>query len=110
MTHHTGSVPEQKRTPDWRDQAECARPEYRDKREMWWPRETDATTIREAKAVCWTCPVLQTCRSWSFEQHEDRGIWGGMTERERRRIHKRPAPKHTGGDGVNAPGRRRRAA
>lgn len=38
-----------------------------------------------ARAVCASCPVRSECGEWAlFNQHH--GIWGGLTERERRRI------------------------
>ncbi|MGW4597009.1 WhiB family transcriptional regulator [Streptomyces sp. NPDC004457] len=49
--------------------------------------------IEEAKAVCRTCPVLQRCASWALETGEAHGVWGGMSETERRRIKRRAARK-----------------
>ena len=37
-----------------------------------------------AKAVCATCPVIEECRSHALASREPYGIWGGMTEEERR--------------------------
>lgn len=37
----------------------------------------------EAKAICHTCPVAKRCRDWALKKNES-GIWGGMTEDERR--------------------------
>ncbi|MBB5167148.1 WhiB family transcriptional regulator [Mycobacterium sp. AZCC_0083] len=37
-----------------------------------------------AKAMCLTCPVLDTCRDWALTNDEDWGVWGGMTPQERR--------------------------
>lgn len=37
-----------------------------------------------AKAVCASCPVLQQCRQHALDSREPYGIWGGMTEEERR--------------------------
>lgn len=39
--------------------------------------------IRMAKAVCATCPVLEECLQYATE-HQLTGIWGGMTDRERK--------------------------
>lgn len=38
----------------------------------------------EAKAVCRRCPVLLRCREYALTAHEPYGVWGGMTEEERR--------------------------
>ncbi len=42
--------------------------------------------IQEAKAVCRACVVREECLEYSLVNGEKFGIWGGMTERERRRI------------------------
>jgi WhiB family redox-sensing transcriptional regulator len=85
--------------PEWHKQALCAAPEYADKN-LWFPKQTDHKAIREAKEVCWNCPVIQQCLTWAYTHHEDRGIWGGVTEWERRRVHKRSRPKTGKGAGV----------
>ncbi len=43
----------------------------------------------EAKAICATCPVREPCLEYALEQRIDHGVWGGASERERRRILKR---------------------
>jgi WhiB family redox-sensing transcriptional regulator len=40
----------------------------------------------EAKAICASCPVRQSCLEYSLSAREREGVWGGLTERERRRI------------------------
>ena len=40
----------------------------------------------EAKAICATCPVQQLCLEHALTNRERDGVWGGMTEKERRRI------------------------
>ena len=40
----------------------------------------------EAKAICATCPVRETCLEYALANRERDGVWGGATERERRRI------------------------
>lgn len=42
--------------------------------------------IREAKRVCGGCPVRVPCLRWALTTGQDAGIWGGMTEEERRRV------------------------
>lgn len=37
-----------------------------------------------AKAICATCPVLEQCREHALRVQEPYGIWGGMSEEERR--------------------------
>ncbi|MFD1056385.1 WhiB family transcriptional regulator [Terrabacter terrigena] len=44
-----------------------------------------------AKAVCKTCPVLAQCLAEALDSRTEFGVWGGMTERERRALlRKRP--------------------
>jgi WhiB family transcriptional regulator, redox-sensing transcriptional regulator len=38
-----------------------------------------------AKKVCRSCPVRRECLAYAMDEPVDHGIWGGMTERERRR-------------------------
>ncbi len=39
-----------------------------------------------AKAVCGRCPVRQPCLEFALSSRERDGVWGGATERERRRM------------------------
>jgi WhiB family redox-sensing transcriptional regulator len=39
---------------------------------------------QRAKAVCARCPVLEQCRSHALRAREPYGVWGGMTEHERK--------------------------
>ncbi|MEO7752845.1 MAG: WhiB family transcriptional regulator [Terracoccus sp.] len=41
----------------------------------------------QAKAVCAACPVVTACRSHALEVREPYGVWGGLTEAERDRVH-----------------------
>ncbi len=40
----------------------------------------------EAKEICGACPVRETCLEHALTVREREGVWGGATERERRRI------------------------
>jgi WhiB family redox-sensing transcriptional regulator len=40
----------------------------------------------EAKAICDACTVREACLEWALTQRERDGVWGGATERERRRM------------------------
>lgn len=42
------------------------------------------TQITEAKTICNRCPVITQCLSWALETGQDAGIWGGLSEDERR--------------------------
>lgn len=39
-----------------------------------------------AKAICDVCPVREACLEHALADREREGVWGGATERERRRI------------------------
>ncbi|MFE6270460.1 WhiB family transcriptional regulator [Streptomyces goshikiensis] len=47
--------------------------------------------IEEAKAVCRRCPVMETCLRWALESGEESGVWGGLSEDERRAMKRRAA-------------------
>jgi WhiB family transcriptional regulator, redox-sensing transcriptional regulator len=44
---------------------------------------------RPAKSVCAACPVRAECAAYALERGERFGIWGGLSERERRAIRRR---------------------
>jgi WhiB family redox-sensing transcriptional regulator len=52
--------------------------------ETFYP-ETDDEAQR-AKDVCAVCPVQTACLEYALARREKEGVWGGCTERERRRI------------------------
>ncbi len=39
-----------------------------------------------AKAICRVCPVMSRCRAYALEVREQFGIWGGLTEMERKEV------------------------
>ena len=43
---------------------------------------------RKAAAICRNCPVLQDCAADALDNKVEFGVWGGMTERQRRALHK----------------------
>ena len=57
--------------------------------DLFFP-ERGAST-REAKAVCKSCMVRPDCLEFALQNGEKFGIWGGMSERERRRIRRQRA-------------------
>ena len=57
--------------------------------DLFFP-ERGAST-REAKSVCRGCVVREDCLEYALQNGEKFGIWGGMSERERRRIRRQRA-------------------
>ena len=43
-------------------------------------------SVRPAKRVCMACEVREACLEYALERDERSGVWGGMSERERRRL------------------------
>ena len=50
---------------------------------------SDCVGVDVARRICATCPVKEPCLEYALEQRIDHGVWGGCSERERRRILKR---------------------
>ena len=68
------------KTQSWRSQARCRGLDP----EIFYPISDEDTD--EAKSVCGECPVRLACLEYALAERERDGIWGGCTEKERRRI------------------------
>lgn len=66
----------------WQERALCAQTDP----EAFFPEKGGST--REAKKVCVSCEVRAECLEYALEHDERFGIWGGLSERERRRLKK----------------------
>jgi WhiB family transcriptional regulator, redox-sensing transcriptional regulator len=55
--------------------------------DLFFPGQGES--VKEAKAVCVTCPVINECLDYAMTGREKFGIWGGTTERERRSMRRR---------------------
>jgi len=64
----------------WHEQALCAQTDP----EAFFPEKGGST--REAKRVCGSCAVKMECLEYALSNDERFGIWGGLSERERRRL------------------------
>lgn len=64
----------------WQEEALCAQTDP----EAFFPEKGGST--REAKRVCQVCTVRAECLDYALANDERFGIWGGMSERERRRL------------------------
>ncbi|MDO4630721.1 MAG: WhiB family transcriptional regulator [Corynebacterium sp.] len=65
---------------EWQDQALCAQTDP----EAFFPEKGGST--REAKRICQACAVRDECLEFALMNDERFGIWGGLSERERRRL------------------------
>jgi WhiB family transcriptional regulator, redox-sensing transcriptional regulator len=75
--------------PDWRDDAACL---DEDDPELFFPVGNGPEAARQttlAKRVCHRCPAMTACLDWALDLGQDHGIWGGLTEDERRRLENR---------------------
>ena len=50
---------------------------------------SDGAGVEAARRICASCPVQGPCLEYALEHRIDHGVWGGCSERERRRILKR---------------------
>lgn len=66
--------------PLWHEQAGCRHESV----EMFFSEE--AADVRAALRVCRACPVREPCYQQAMANREYFGVWGGTTERERRRV------------------------
>ncbi len=66
----------------WQDKALCAQTDP----EVFFPEKGGST--REAKKICLGCEVRNECLEHALQKDERFGIWGGLSERERRRLKK----------------------
>ncbi|MFP3715051.1 WhiB family transcriptional regulator [Isoptericola variabilis] len=67
----------------WQERALCAQTDP----EAFFPEKGGST--REAKKVCGSCEVRAECLEYALENDERFGIWGGLSERERRKLKRR---------------------
>lgn len=69
--------------PGWQERALCAQTDP----EAFFPEKGGST--RDAKKVCVSCDVRAECLEYALEHDERFGIWGGLSERERRKLKRR---------------------
>ncbi|KTF04422.1 MULTISPECIES: WhiB family transcriptional regulator [Trueperella] len=75
---------------DWRHRAECLNEDP----ELFFPIGSSGPAmaqVERAKAVCQRCDVQEVCLKWALDNNQDAGVWGGMSEDERRTLKRRTA-------------------
>jgi WhiB family redox-sensing transcriptional regulator len=64
----------------WQDDAACTDLDP----DWFFPERGESTAV--AKEVCMGCPVREECLAYALANGITSGIWGGTTERQRRRL------------------------
>ncbi len=70
-------------TEDWESAALCAQTDP----ESFFPERGEST--REAKRVCMNCTVRVECLDFALSTGQQFGVWGGLSEFERRGLRRR---------------------
>lgn len=83
LVEFSALVPEDDTAGSWQERALCAQTDP----EAFFPEKGGST--REAKKVCVSCEVRAECLEFALANDERFGIWGGLSERERRKLKKR---------------------
>jgi len=68
------------RDTSWRDLGACRGLDP----QVFYPETDDDAPV--AKSICSMCAVQKVCLEYALSHREKEGVWGGATERERRRI------------------------
>lgn len=69
----------------WRADAACAGLNPR----IWFPDPKDEEGNAIAKSVCVICPSQQPCLEFALATKQDEGVWGGVSEDDRRRLRRK---------------------
>ncbi|HEX2050958.1 MAG TPA: WhiB family transcriptional regulator [Actinomycetota bacterium] len=72
---------------DWQTNARCAEVDP----EIFFPERGGSS--KAARAVCNECTVRMQCLEYALNNKEQFGIWGGTSERERRKLRRERAPR-----------------
>lgn len=82
-----------RRVEDWRNGAAC----QDQNPELFFgggDGEPALGQVAQAERVCSQCPVRQACLNWAVVKGEQHGVWGGLSESERRTAKRRRASQH----------------
>ena len=75
---------------DWRDRASCLTQDP----ELFFPVGNTGPALEQiqaAKNVCGKCVVTEYCLQYALATNQDSGVWGGLSEDERRALKRRAA-------------------
>jgi WhiB family redox-sensing transcriptional regulator len=74
----------------WRNRAACLDADP----ELFFPIGSTGPAlgqVEQAKVICGRCEVVEACLAWAIEFGQDAGVWGGLSEEERRALKRRTA-------------------
>ncbi|MEV5843705.1 WhiB family transcriptional regulator [Streptomyces sp. NPDC051985] len=71
----------------WHTRGTCHGMDVEDADAVFFPGPRDHEEIAEAKELCGWCPVRRECLDFALENVLKEGVWGGLTEAERRPLH-----------------------
>lgn len=66
----------------WHRQAACTEPEVNPA----WFHSSDVREVKHAVRVCKGCPVSNECLQYALSSDDNWGVWGGLTDRQRRSL------------------------
>ena len=79
-------LPKDPPPPDtWQDKAAC----YGIDPEIFFPASEEDASL--ALSYCTACPIRDICLAWALRNRERYGVWGGLTEQQRRRLQRHVA-------------------
>ncbi len=81
---------------DWRVGAACRDTDP----ELFFPVGTTGLAVDQidnAKRVCETCPAQEACLAFALATNQDSGVWGGLSEEERRNVRRAARKAKTAG-------------
>jgi WhiB family redox-sensing transcriptional regulator len=70
---------------DWRNEASCKDADP----DLFFPIGTTGIAVEHvdaAKRICTSCAVREPCLEFALASNQDAGVWGGLTEDERRTL------------------------
>lgn len=78
--------------PNWMAEAACNGTDIY----LWFHDRSDEEATRQAKDICYECPVRQLCLEWAYATGSDDGIFGGFDQYERRRLRRNAQRRRNG--------------
>jgi WhiB family transcriptional regulator, redox-sensing transcriptional regulator len=79
---------------DWRHKAAC----INHNPELFFPIGSTGPALEQterAKAVCRGCTVITQCLKWTLDTNQNDGVWGGLSEDERRSLRRSKQRRHS---------------